>query len=76
MQARRTGHPDREIKRLTVPTRFMTSFQQGMLTLKKLRHGGQQKISVQHINVSEGGQAKCSQSAWIAAFVLTIARGF
>ena len=56
-QARHTGHPDTEIKRLTVATRYMTVFQQGMLTLKKLRQGGQQKITVQYVNVSEGGQA-------------------
>jgi len=56
-QARHTGHPDTEIQRLTVATRFMTSFQQGMVTFKKLRHGGQQKITVQYVNVSEGGQA-------------------
>lgn len=56
-QARHTSHPEIEIQRLTVATRFMTSFQQGMLTLKKLRHGGQQKITVQYVNVSEGGQA-------------------
>ena len=35
----------------------MTVFQQGMLTLKKIRQGGQQKIIVQYVNVSDGGQA-------------------
>lgn len=29
----------------------------GLLTLRKLRQGGHQRISVQHIQVSEGGQA-------------------
>ena len=35
----------------------MSVYQQGLLTLKKLRQGGQQKITVQYVNVSEGGQA-------------------
>src|SRR5215208_8445560 len=35
----------------------MTADQQGLLTLRKLRLGGHQRISVQHIQVSNGGQA-------------------
>ena len=46
-----------EMKRYALATRFMTIFQQGMLTLKKIRQGGQQKITVQYVNVSDGGQA-------------------
>lgn len=49
--------PDTEIKRLNVATRFMSVFQQGLLTLKKLRQGGRQQITVQHVNVSHGSQA-------------------
>ena len=37
--------------------RLMQVFQEGMLTLKKSRTGGQQKIVVQHVQVSAGGQA-------------------
>ena len=48
--------PDIEIKRLNVATRLMSVYQQGLLTLKKLRQG-QQKITVQYVNVAEGGQA-------------------
>ena len=48
--------PDMEIKRLNVATRFMSVFQQGLLTLKKLRQGGQQQITVQYVNVSQGSQ--------------------
>ena len=48
--------PDIEIKRLNAATRLMSVYQQGLLTLKKLRQG-QQKITVQYVNVSEGGQA-------------------
>ena len=35
----------------------MQVFQEGMLTLKKSRTGGEQKIVVQHVQVSDGGQA-------------------
>ena len=49
--------PDTEIKRLNLATRFMSVFQQGLLTLKKLRQGGQQQITVQYVNVSHGSQA-------------------
>ena len=56
-QAHGACSPDTEIKRLNVATRLMAVFQQGLLTLKKLRQGGQQKITVQYVNVSEGGQA-------------------
>jgi len=49
--------PDTELKRLNVASRFMTVFQQGLLTLKKLRQGGQQQISVQYVSVSQGSQA-------------------
>lgn len=56
-RARGRSDPDAEIKRLNLATRFMTVFQQGMLTLKKIRQGGQQKITVQYVNVGDGGQA-------------------
>lgn len=49
--------PDMEIKRLNAAARFMSVFQQGLLTLKKLRQGGQQQITVQYVNVSHGSQA-------------------
>lgn len=37
--------------------RLMASFQDGIATLHKLRHGGKQTVTVQHVQVSEGGQA-------------------
>ena len=37
--------------------RLMTSVQDGMAALHRLRHGGQQIVTVQHIQVSDGGQA-------------------
>jgi len=56
-RARGASGSDAELKRLNLATRFMAVFQQGMLTLKKIRQSGQQKITVQYVNVSDGGQA-------------------
>jgi aminoglycoside phosphotransferase family enzyme len=44
-------------KRLTAIARCLTAYQQGVLTVKKLRQTGNQRIVVQYVNVSEGGQA-------------------
>ena len=38
-------------------SRVMGSFQQGTAALQRLRSGGQQTVVVQHVQVSEGGQA-------------------
>ena len=44
-------------------------YQEGLLTLQKLRTGGKQTVVVQHVQVSEGGQAviagsvKCREGA-------------
>lgn len=47
-----------ELQRLTNSVaRLQASFQQGMLTMQKLRTGGNQTVTVQHVNVSAGGQA-------------------
>ncbi len=40
-----------QTRHLTVATRAMTVFQQGLLALQKLRQGGQQQITVQYVNV-------------------------
>jgi len=37
--------------------RLMNTFQQGLLALNKIRNGGRQTVTVQHVNVSDGGQA-------------------
>jgi hypothetical protein len=37
--------------------RMMQTYQQGMATLAKFRRGGKQTMTVQHVNVSDGGQA-------------------
>ena len=37
--------------------RMMDTFQKAALALHKLRVGGRQTVTVQHVNVSDGGQA-------------------
>jgi hypothetical protein len=37
--------------------RMMKSYQEGLLTLGRMRTGGQQVVTVQHVTVSDGGQA-------------------
>ena len=37
--------------------RMMKAYQEGMLTLGRMRTGGRQVVTVQHVQVSEGGQA-------------------
>jgi hypothetical protein len=46
-----------QAKRLNAAARCMSVYQQGLLTLRKLRRNGHQRISVQHVHVSDGGQA-------------------
>ena len=38
-------------------SRLMMAYQQGLVTLDRLRAGGKQTIIVQHVQVNEGGQA-------------------
>jgi hypothetical protein len=37
--------------------RLMDAYQRGLLTLDRMRNGGRQVVTVQHVNVSAGGQA-------------------
>ena len=37
--------------------RLMGTYQDGLLTLQKLRSGGNQTVTVQHVNVAAGAQA-------------------
>ena len=46
-----------QAKRLNVAARCMTVYQQGLLALHKVRQNGQQRITVQYVNVSNGSQA-------------------
>ncbi len=50
--------PPVEVARLSnAAARMMQVFQEGLLTLQKLKTGGKQTVVVQHVQVSEGGQA-------------------
>ena len=47
-----------QVTRLAGATaRMMTAFQQGLLTFQRMRTGGQQVVTVQHVEVRDGGQA-------------------
>jgi hypothetical protein len=54
-------------KRLNAAARCMRAYQEGLQTLWKLRQGGKQRIMVQYVNVSEGGQAVIEQIERVAA---------
>jgi hypothetical protein len=46
-----------QTKRLNAAARCMAVYQQGLLALHKIRQNGQQRITVQYVNVSHGSQA-------------------
>lgn len=46
-----------QTKRLHAAARCMAVYQQGLLALHKVRQNGQQRITVQYVNVSHGSQA-------------------
>lgn len=48
---------DTQAKRLTAIARCLMAYQQGVLTLQKLRQNGSQRITVQYVNVGQGSQA-------------------
>lgn len=52
-------HPDTgtQTKCINVSIRAIETFQRGLLTIKRLRSDGSQKITVQRVNVEAGGQA-------------------
>jgi hypothetical protein len=49
--------PAISIKRLQVSARMMTTAQEGLMTLQKLKSTGPQSVTVQHVHVNSGGQA-------------------
>jgi len=49
---------DLRLQRMTnTATKLMTTFQQGMKTIQQTRSGGEQKMTVEHVHVHDGGQA-------------------
>jgi hypothetical protein len=49
--------PTIQAKRLNAAAKHMAAYQNGLLTLRKLRRSGNQRIMVQYVNVSNGSQA-------------------
>lgn len=59
---KRTGHIHQSLnieagRMLNASARMMETYQHGMLTLQRVRNGGQQTVVVQHVNVGDGGRA-------------------
>jgi hypothetical protein len=59
---KRTGYIHQQLsieagRLMNASARMMDTFQHGLLTLTKVRSGGQQTVVVQHVNVGDGGQA-------------------
>ncbi len=55
-QANRQFHAIESARAANAAARMMTAFQDGLLTLQRLRTGGRQVVTVQHVQVN-GGQA-------------------
>lgn len=49
--------PTHRVRLVNSATRLMTTFQTGMLTLRKFRSRSDQTVMVQHVRVEDGGQA-------------------
>ena len=49
--------PSAQAKRLNTAAKCMAAYQNGLLTLRKLRQTGNQRITVQYVNVDNGSQA-------------------
>jgi hypothetical protein len=52
-----SNYPVEVVRLSNAAARMMQVFQEGLLALQKLRSGGKQTVVVQHVQVSEGGQA-------------------
>ncbi len=50
-------HAIEAARAVNASVRMMDSFQRAVLALNKIRSGGRQTVTVQHVNISDGGQA-------------------
>jgi len=50
------------VKMLNLSLRAMQTFQTGLLTLKKLRSTGEQRMTIEHVTVTDGGMAAFGQA--------------
>ena len=48
---------DKVVRLINASARLMDTFQRGLATIAKIRTGGRQKVTVEHVHVNEGGQA-------------------
>ena len=53
--------PVHAVRMMNLGVRLMDTFQSGLITLKRLRGSGEQRITIQHVNVTDGGQAVIGQ---------------
>lgn len=49
--------PTQSIRMMSLAARMMDTYQRGLLTLKRIRSNGEQRITIQHVSVEDGGQA-------------------
>lgn len=48
---------EQAVKVVNAAARLMDTYQRGLATLAKIRKGGRQKVTVEHVRVNAGGQA-------------------
>jgi hypothetical protein len=53
--------PVNSVRMMSLSIRSFEAYQKAMLTFKRLRGSGEQKITIQHVNVTQGGQAVIGQ---------------
>ena len=53
--------PVSSVRMMNLAARLMQTYQMGLITFKRLRGTGEQHITIQHVNVTDGGQAVIGQ---------------
>jgi hypothetical protein len=53
--------PQHAVRMMNLGIRAMETFQRGLITVKRLRGSGEQRITIKHVSVSDGGQAVIGQ---------------
>ena len=66
-QAGNTRDPVEKCRLINCAARLMDVYQKGLITLNRLHSGGQQFMTVQHVQVSDGGQAVINGSVQTGA---------
>lgn len=54
-------NPDHSAKMMNIGIRAMDTYQRGLLSIKRFRASGSQRITIEHVTVSDGGQAVIGQ---------------